>query len=168
MPQAIDIAPGSNAPITHGWQARIMLQTASSVPPIAMRAWLDILRGAWTMLPGVPAPSEVVAMMRGKGGKEEEELAWLEALAGCLGAAVALARGQHDMDDQVRKPSVGCRLPCWPMYAGRVKSVLRKVHSFVWRGPQSMLPAIHTIRLSQLRYPTRCPVEISPSAIASP
>jgi electron transfer flavoprotein alpha subunit len=43
-------------------------------------------------------------MVRGyKGGQEEEEeLAWLEALAGCLGAAVALARGQHDMGSQVR------------------------------------------------------------------
>jgi hypothetical protein len=67
------------------------------------RAWLDILRGAWMVLPAAPAPSEVVAMVReSKGGQEEEEeLAWLEALAGCLGAAVALAREQEDIGSQV-------------------------------------------------------------------
>jgi hypothetical protein len=66
-------------------------------------AWLDILRGAWMVLPAAPAPSEVVAMVReSKGGQEEEEeLAWLEALAGCLGAAVALAREQQDLGTQV-------------------------------------------------------------------
>jgi hypothetical protein len=69
----------------------------------ATRAWLDILRGAWMVLPAAPAPSEVVAMVReSKGGQEEEEeLAWLEALAGCLGAAVALARGEDEMDNHV-------------------------------------------------------------------
>jgi hypothetical protein len=67
----------------------------------ATRAWLDILRGAWMVLPAAPAPSEVVAMVREKGGQEEEELAWLEALAGCLGAAVALAREQHGVAVQV-------------------------------------------------------------------
>jgi hypothetical protein len=69
----------------------------------ATRAWLDILRGAWMVLPAAPAPSEVVAMVReSKGGQEEEEeLAWLEALAGCLGAAVALARGQDEIGSQV-------------------------------------------------------------------
>jgi hypothetical protein len=77
----------------------------SSVPPVTTRAWLDILRGAWMMLPAAPAPSEVVAMVREKGGQEEEELAWLEALAGCLGAAVAIARGKSDVDStQVRWP----------------------------------------------------------------
>jgi hypothetical protein len=67
--------------------------------PSATRAWLDILRGAWMLLPAAPAPSKVVAMVcESKGGQgEEEELAWLEALAGCLGAAVALARGQDDL-----------------------------------------------------------------------
>jgi hypothetical protein len=55
------------------------------------------------VLPAAPAPSEVVAMVReAKGGQEEEEeLVWLEALAGCLGAAVALARGQQDTESQV-------------------------------------------------------------------
>jgi hypothetical protein len=66
---------------------------------------LDILRGVWMVLPAAPAPSEVVATVReSKGGQEEEEeLAWLEALAGCLGAAAALARGQHDTGSQVRE-----------------------------------------------------------------
>jgi hypothetical protein len=71
------------------------------MPPVTTRAWLDILRGAWMMLPAAPAPSEVVAMVLEKGGQEEEELAWLEALAECLGAAVALARGQDDHASQV-------------------------------------------------------------------
>jgi electron transfer flavoprotein alpha subunit len=57
------------------------------------------------VLPAAPAPSEVVAMVREKGGQEEEELAWLEALAGCLGAAVALARRQDDLGSQVRRGS---------------------------------------------------------------
>jgi hypothetical protein len=75
----------------------------------ATRAWLDILRGAWMVLPAAPAPSEVVAMVReAKGGEEEEEeLAWLEALAGCLGAAVALARGE---DSEEIGSQVGGRL----------------------------------------------------------
>jgi hypothetical protein len=91
-----------------------MLRMASSGPfmsPVTTRAWLDILRGAWMMLPGAPAPSEVVAMLREKEGQEEAELAWLEALAGCLGAAVALARGQNDLGSQVRKPRMRCRVP---------------------------------------------------------
>jgi hypothetical protein len=84
--------------------ASVVGPEGAAAAPIATRAWLDILRGAWTMLPGVPAPSEVVAMVREKGGQMEEELAWLEALAGCLGAAVALARGAQDIENQVRKP----------------------------------------------------------------
>jgi hypothetical protein len=55
------------------------------------------------VLPAAPAPREVVAMVgESKGAQEEEEeLAWLEALAARLAAAVALARGQHDIGSQV-------------------------------------------------------------------
>jgi hypothetical protein len=80
------------------------MASMKSVHSPSTRAWLDILRGAWMVLPAAPAPSEVVAMVReSKGGQEEEEeLAWLEALAGCLGAAVALAREQQeDIGSQV-------------------------------------------------------------------
>jgi hypothetical protein len=78
-------------------------ERGAGAPSASTRAWLDILRGAWMVLPVAPAPSEVVAMVReSKGGQEEEEeLAWLGALAGCLGAAVALARGQEDIASQV-------------------------------------------------------------------
>jgi hypothetical protein len=81
--------------------------------PVPMRAWLDILRGAWMVLPAAPAPSEVVAMVREKGGQEEEEeeLAWLEALAGCLGAAVAMARATKQLaGKKVRKGVVSTRV----------------------------------------------------------
>jgi hypothetical protein len=90
----------------------------------ATRAWLDILRGAWMVLPAAPAPSEVVAMVREKGGQEEEEeLAWLEALAGCLGAAVALAREQHAAASQVGGSWIGWRVS--PLaYVLRVAAIL--------------------------------------------
>jgi hypothetical protein len=78
------------------------------LPPT--RAWLDILRVAWMMLPVAPDPSEVVAMVREKGAREEEELAWLEALAGCLAAAVALARGKDEIDSQVGESLVAVQV----------------------------------------------------------
>jgi hypothetical protein len=86
-------------------------ERAAATPSASTRAWLDILRGAWMVLPAAPAPSEVVAMVReSKGGQEEEEeLAWLEALAGCLGAAVALARGQQEIGSQVGATHKGMR-----------------------------------------------------------
>jgi hypothetical protein len=108
---AFDTCPMMQCSLGHAPQA-VRADMASVVgrervaaPASATRAWLDILRGAWMVLPAAPVPSEVVAMVReSKGGQEkEEELAWLEALAGCLGAAVALARGQHDTGSQVRK-----------------------------------------------------------------
>jgi hypothetical protein len=89
----------NHTPVLDGVQGRRMPATTSSessMLPVTTRAWLDILRGALMMLPAAPAPSEVVAMVREKGGQEEEELAWLEALAGCLGAAVAMAREQSN------------------------------------------------------------------------
>jgi hypothetical protein len=98
------LQPSPIKPSPHVWPAvGDMSAMGAGTAAASTRAWLDILRGAWMVLAAAPAPSEVVAMVREskKGQEEEEELAWLEALAGCLGAAVALARGQDDIESQV-------------------------------------------------------------------
>jgi hypothetical protein len=117
-----------------------MLPVPGSTARPLPRAWLDILRGAWELLPALPAPVEVLATLRegvsiallasslhscvkegAKGGTSwavsylfvcqvpiEQELEWMEALAGCLGAAVAAAQDRQEHLSQVRdKPGDG-------------------------------------------------------------
>jgi hypothetical protein len=77
-----------------------------------MRAFMGVLRGAWELLPEDPAPEETLRIVREKRDRmEEEELAWLEKLAACVGRTVAMARASHP--DEVRvKPILLQGMPC--------------------------------------------------------
>jgi hypothetical protein len=69
----------------------------------ATEVWLNGLRRGAGGLP-LPSPQVLATVLQ---SLREEELAWLERLASCLGAAVALARERQQPQTEVRGRAQG-------------------------------------------------------------